>query len=81
MKMLNLNWLFVYIGLECVLELNYTEDGCIGIEYDGLKNSISIKAKDRVCMEYHKESEIAIVYIYEAMDSKEIIGTKIYLRG
>ena len=79
--MKELNFLFVHIGLECVLELNYTEDGYSEIEYDGLKDSVSIKAKDKIYMEYHRESEIAIVYIYETMYSKEIIGAKIYLRG
>ena len=75
------NFLGAYIGLECILELNYTEDGYSEIEYDSLKDYFSIKAKDKIYMEYHRESEIAKIYIYETMNSKEIIGAKIYLRG
>ena len=76
----NLEYIYVHIGIECILELNYTEDGYSEIEYDGLKDSVSIKAKDKIYMEYHRKSEIAIVYVYENMDSKKIIGVKIYLR-
>jgi hypothetical protein len=80
--MLNLLYIYVFIGSEEVLELSFSEIGHhITLEYDELKGSCYIKAKDIVYMEYNMKFEVAMIYLYESLESKKIQGIKIYLKG